>query len=111
MNVFVFGCVVFCTMAAVVVLIDRFVKRPAASKSSPEVVAVPVVAEQESVKLSVSPTLLQKSQDVQPTGKKCVVGINELSRKQLDQKYFLMTAGGDGYASSFVAHSIVFEDV
>lgn len=111
MNVFIFGCVVFCTMAAVVVLIDRFVKRPVASKSSYEVVAVPVVAEQKSVQPSVSPITLQKSRGVQPTVNKCVFGINELNGKNLDQKYFLMTAGGDGYASSFVAHSIVFEDL
>lgn len=103
MNVFVFVFVVFCTMAAVVVLIDRFVKRPATSKSSCEVVAVPVVVEQKSVQPSVSPTPLQKSRDVQPPRKKCVVGINELSKEEQDLMHYGMVVGGAGvgYASCF----------
>ena len=41
MNVFIFGCVVFFTMAALVVLIDRFVKQPVAIVEVPDKIELP----------------------------------------------------------------------
>ena len=41
MNVFIFGCVVFFTMAALVVLIDRFVKQPVAIVEVPYKIGLP----------------------------------------------------------------------
>lgn len=41
MNVFIFGCVVFFSMAALVVLIDRFVKQPVAIVEVPDKIELP----------------------------------------------------------------------
>lgn len=103
MNVFIFGCVVFFTMAAMVVLIDRFAKPQDVHESSHGVASTPIVAEQESVQSPALHTTLQEPRDVEQTGQRYVVSLNELSSEEQDLMHYGMVVGGAGvgYASCF----------
>lgn len=103
MNVFIFGCVVFFTMAALVVLIDRFVKQPVAIVEAPDKIESPADRALATTHRTIQPEKITQKTQTADT-KSTMTSLN--NDDEMLHLFMILGGAGVGYALCFAPQYI-----